>query len=154
MITGPAVMMARLLLTTIPTAVNGGAIDVRGNSQVIWSGRTTFTSNRFAQSFNRFLEVLNNLYEVTAGGAVYSFRNCTANFIGKTTFDANAASIFQGGALCSLFSKVYFWDKTTFICGQNDYNNRWSSGGYSGDISFRPWSIVRPSRVYCLRGQH
>ena len=106
---------------------NGGAIDVRGHSQVIWSAKTTFTNNSAGNdvggaialfydstaSWNSEITFTKNT--ATAGSAVYIFRNYTVNFNGKTTFDANAVSIFQGGALSSSYSNVYFWDKTAFV---------------------------------------
>ena len=68
------------------------------DSTASWNSETTFTKNTG-----------------TSGGAVYIAVNCTVNFNGKTTFDANAANIGQGGALSSSNSNIYFRDKATFV---------------------------------------
>ena len=68
------------------------------DSTASWNSETTFMKNT-----------------APSGGAVYIIVNCTVNFNGKTTFDANAASMFQGGALFSLNSNIYFRDKATFV---------------------------------------
>ena len=68
------------------------------DSTASWNSETTFTKNT-----------------ATAGGAVYIEDNSSVTFNGKTTFDANAASNAQGGALSTSFSKVHFRDKATFV---------------------------------------
>ncbi|CAN0466549.1 unnamed protein product, partial [Ascophyllum nodosum] len=62
-----------------------------------WNSETTFRKNT-----------------ATTGGAVYIVNNCTTSFNDKTTFDTNAASEAQGGALSIQYSHVYFRDKAIF----------------------------------------
>ena len=114
-----------LLLYTAQNS-DGGGVYVQNNSQVLWSGNTTFTNNGAENGVGGALSLYHDSTAswnsgtiftkntASAGGAVYIIANCAVTFNGKTTFDANAASNGQGGALSIIYSNVYFGDKVIF----------------------------------------